>query len=127
MKISLDTNTYSGFMRGEPTLVQIVRSASIIVMPLIVIAELRAGFAAGNRRTANALNLQRFLSTPRVTVLSPDEATTYVYADLFAFLRRQGTPIPANDLWIAALVLQHNLKLCTSDAHFTRIPHLPRC
>ncbi|MGC1273365.1 MAG: type II toxin-antitoxin system VapC family toxin [Planctomycetaceae bacterium] len=127
MKISLDTNTYSGFMRGEPTLVQVVRSASLIVMPLIVIAELRAGFAAGNRKTANARNLQRFLGTPRVSVLSPDEATTYVYADLFAFLRRQGTPIPANDLWIAALVLQHNLKLCTSDAHFTRIPHLPRC
>lgn len=127
MNVALDTNAYSAFMRGEPSRISVIRSASKIFMPLFVLAELRAGFAAGNQGTANAANLQRFLGTPRVSVLAPDEETTHHYAQLFAFLRKQGTPIPANDLWIASVVLQHNLILCTSDSHFDHIPHLPKC
>lgn len=127
MNVALDTNAYSGFMRGEPGPVRVIRTASRVVLPLFVVAELRAGFAAGSRQTANANNLQRFLETPRVSVLLPDEATSHHYADVFVFLRRQGARIPANDIWIAALVLQHGLTLCTSDSHFDHLPHLPRC
>ncbi len=60
-------------------------------------------------------------------MLMPDEQTTHHYAQIFNQLRKQGTPIPASDIWIAAVTIQHNLTLCTSDAHFLHIPQLPRC
>ena len=90
MNVALDTNAYSNFMRGESSRVEVVRAASRIYMPLFTLAELRAGFAAGNQTSANSANLQRFLNTPRVEVLLPDEETTHHYAQLFASLRKQG-------------------------------------
>ena len=127
MNIALDTNAYSDFMRGEADRVQIVRTARLIYLPLIVLGELRAGFAAGNQESTNAANLQRFLNSPRVQVLSPDEQTTYHYAQLYLQLRKKSVSIPTNDLWIAALVVQHNLILCTSDSHFQHLPQIPKC
>ncbi|MEJ7595515.1 MAG: type II toxin-antitoxin system VapC family toxin [Planctomycetaceae bacterium] len=127
MKIALDTNAYSDFMRGEPNRVQILRAAGLIFLPLIVLGELRAGFAAGNQESTNAANLQRFLNSPRVSLLIPDEQTTHHYAQLYLQLRRKSVIIPTNDLWIAALVVQHNLVLCTSDAHFHQLPQIPKC
>ena len=127
MNVALDTNAYSDFMRGVPGRVSVVTSATRVFLPLFVLGELRAGFAAGSRTTSNAANLQRFLESPQVSVLLPDEATTEHYARLFAELRLAGTVIPTNDLWIAALVMQHQLVLCTSDAHFQRIPQLQLC
>lgn len=127
MNVALDTNAYSDFMRGDTGRVQIVRTARHLFLPLIVLGELRAGFAAGNQRSANAANLHRFLNSPRVTVLLPDEQTTHHYAQIYLQLRKRSLPIPTNDLWIAALVIQHHLVFCTSDAHFQHIPQLPRC
>jgi tRNA(fMet)-specific endonuclease VapC len=127
MNLALDTNAYSDFMRGDPGRVQIFRTARHLHLPLIVLGELRAGFAAGNQRSANAMNLQRFLASARVSVLLPDEQTTHHYAHLYLQLRKKSVAIPTNDLWIAALVVQHNLVLCTSDAHFQHLPQVPRC
>lgn len=127
MNVALDTNAYSDFMRGDRARVQIIRAARHIHLPLIVLGELRAGFAAGNQKSANAANLQRFLHSPRVSILLPDDQTTHHYAQLYLQLRKKGTAIPTNDLWIAALVLQHNLVLCTSDAHFQHLPQVVRC
>jgi len=127
MNLALDTNAYSDFMRGHPGRVQIIRLAHRIHLPLIVLGELRAGFAAGSQRSANAANLQRFLNSPRVSVLLPDEQTAHHYAQLHFQLRKEGVAIPTNDLWIAALVVQHDLVLCTSDAHFARLPQMVRC
>jgi predicted nucleic acid-binding protein len=107
--------------------VRVLRAAGRIHLPLIVLGELRAGFAAGRQQTANAANLQRFLTRPRVSLLSPDEHTTHHYAQLYAQLCNQGLAIPTNDLWIAALAIQHNLALCTSDRHFMHFPQLPLC
>ncbi len=126
MNIALDTNAYSDFMRGEAARVQIIRTARLIYLPLIVLGELRAGFAAGNQESTNAANLQRFLNSPRVQVLSPDEQTTHHYAQLYLQLRKKSVSIPTNDLWIAALVVQHNLILCTSDSHFQHLPQIPK-
>ena len=127
MNVALDTNAYSDFMRGEPSRVQIVRAARRLYLPLIVLGELRAGFAAGDQQSKNAANLQRFLHSPRVAVLLPDEQSTHHYAQLYLQLRRQGIAIPTNDLWIAALVVQHGLVLCTTDSHFDHLPQVPRC
>lgn len=127
MNIALDTNAYRDFMRGEPKRVEIVCMARRIHLPLIVLGELRAGFAAGNQESKNAANLQRFLNSPRVSVLLPDEQTTHHYAQIHLQLRRKGVAIPTNDLWIAALTVQHGLILCTNDAGFEHIPQMPKC
>jgi tRNA(fMet)-specific endonuclease VapC len=127
VKVALDTNAYSDFMRGDAARVEVVRTARQLFLPLIVLAELRAGFAAGSQESANAANLQRFLLSPRVSVLLPDEQTTHHYAQLFLQLRRKSVAIPTNDLWIAAMAIQNHLVLCTSDAHFQHLPQLPRC
>ena len=127
MNVALDTNAYSDFMRGRTERVRIVRAARSIALPIIVLGELRAGFAAGNQESTNAANLNRFLASPRVLVLLPDEQTAYHYAQLHLQLRNKGAPIPTNDLWIAALVVQHQLVLCTSDRHFRQLPQVVTC
>lgn len=127
MNVALDTNAYRDFMRGNPRQVEIVRTARSIFVPLIVLGELRAGFAAGDRKSTNTANLQRFLGNPRVVLLLPDEQTAHHYAQLHLQLRRRGSPIPTNDLWIASLVVQHDLVLCTSDRHFRQIPQVVTC
>jgi tRNA(fMet)-specific endonuclease VapC len=124
MKIVLDANRYSDLCRGVPEVVEQVSRAEKVYLPLIVLGELRAGFQAGLRARQNERILVRFLASPRVRLLLHDEQTTFHYANLFAQLRRQATPIPTNDLWIAALVIQHDLILLTRDAHFKHVPQL---
>lgn len=103
-----------------------MRAAATIYVPLIVVAELRAGFALGNRRAKNEALLTRFLNVERVHVIAPDEQTTRFYADVYAGLRGRGKPIPSNVLWIAALVLQHSLVLFDRDSDFDHVPQLAR-
>jgi tRNA(fMet)-specific endonuclease VapC len=124
MKLALDTNAYSGFLRGEARCVDVVRRATQIHLPVIVLGELRAGFAAGGRETENLADLGRFLASPRVSVVAADERTAEVYARVYLQLRRRGMPIPTNDLWIAAVCIQHGLALCTADAHFAHVEAL---
>lgn len=126
MRLALDTNRYTDFCRGEGEIVHAVRTCIEIAIPFVTLGELRAGFACGTRAKENAAVLTRFLNRPRVVVRYPDEGTTHHYAYLFKQLRRQGTPIPTNDLWIAALCAQHDLILGSRDAHFERLPQIPR-
>ena len=126
MKIAIDTSVYADFCRNDSVIVQPLREAERIFMPVMVLAELRAGFMAGTKALKNERHLLGFLASPRVEVLLADEQTTHHYARLFFQLRRQGTPIPTNDLWIAALVAQHDLFLCARDEHFDNLPQLPR-
>ncbi len=125
MTIALDTNAYSAEARAEPKAVALLHAANQITLPFVVLAEPRAGFAAGTAGRRNEA-LARFLGSPRVDVLYADEQTTHHYASAYAQLRRQGTPIPTNDLWIAALVVQHDLVLFTEGAHFAKIPQIAR-
>jgi len=120
----IDTNAYAGLLNGEPKTVQFLRAAQEIHLPLIVLGELLAGFAAGTRVQKNRDELARFMASPRVQVMKPDEKTAQHYADVFAALRRQGMPIPSNDLWIAALARQHRLALLSFDTHFAAVPGL---
>lgn len=126
MKIALDTNRYVDFCRGEPDVVEPVAHAEKIYLPFVVLGELRAGFRAGARARQNERHLIRFLNSRRVRLLLPDEQTTHHYANVFGQLRTQGTPIPTNDIWIAALVLQHDLLLLARDNHFDHLPQLAR-
>jgi tRNA(fMet)-specific endonuclease VapC len=125
MRVALDTNRYRDFCEGRPEVVSQLRKAEHIYLPLPVLGELRAGFVCGTLARQNEAVLNRFLAEDRVSVLCMDAATCFWYARLFKQLREQGTPIPTNDLWIAALVEQHTLLLYTRDRHFKSLPQLP--
>jgi len=126
VKLALDTNRYTDLCRGDVGVVQTVELADQVWLPFIVLGELRAGFVVGNQGPRNEAVLRRLLMRPGVGVLYADEQTTHHYASIFRQLRKQGTPIPTNDMWIAALVLQHSLVLCARDVHFDALPQLPR-
>ena len=126
MRIAIDTNRYTDFARGEPDAVAVVQRATRVYVPFVVLAELRAGFPCGSRSERNEANLTRFLATARVDVLYADDETTHHYARLFRQLRAQGTPVPTNDLWTAALAVQHGLHLFARDQTFDRLPQIPR-
>ncbi len=123
--ILLDTNAYSRYLTHSEWKWQI-QHADRIFLPLFGIAELKTGFLKGTRISENERILQQFCSSPRVSILFPDTLTASCYAEIYNQLRLQGTPIPINDVWIAALALQHGLNLCTSDSHFDHIPQLLR-
>jgi tRNA(fMet)-specific endonuclease VapC len=106
--------------------VAVVEQAEAVFLPFVVVAELRAGFAVGKRGAENERILQRFILKPGVGVLLADDQTTHFYAAAYRQVRQQGSPIPTNDLWIAALVLQHGLVLCARDRHFDHLPQLTR-
>ena len=126
MKLALDTNRYSDLCRGDVSVVETVERADEVWLPFIVVGELRAGFAVGSQGPRNEAVLRRFLMKPGVRTLYADEQTTHHYANIYRQLRNQGTPIPTNDMWIAALTLQHSLVLCARDAHFDALPQLTR-
>lgn len=126
LKVALDTNRYVDLCKGVLETVTIVEDADSVMVPFVVIGELRAGFAHGRRQAENEQILRRFLLKSGVHVLFADDQTTHHYAAVFRQLRKQGTPIPTNDMWLAALVLQHNLVLHARDKHFDHLPQLVR-
>jgi len=126
MRIALDTNRYVDLCRDTEQTVALVAEAQEVFVPFVVLGELRAGFAYGSRQIENERTLRNFLSKPTVHVALPDDQTTHQYASVFRQLKKQGTPIPTNDMWIAALVLQHNLALHSRDEHFDHLPQLVR-
>jgi tRNA(fMet)-specific endonuclease VapC len=126
VRLALDTNRYTDLCRGTEPVVQTIEFADEVCLPSIVLGELRAGFAVASQGSRNEAVLRRFLLKSGVAVLYPDEQTTHHYAAVYRQLRKQGTPIPTNDMWIAALVLQHSLVLYARDTHFDALPQLTR-
>ncbi|MEA3292038.1 MAG: type II toxin-antitoxin system VapC family toxin [Pseudomonadota bacterium] len=124
LRIALDTNRYTDLCRGDPEVAEILYTAQEIFLPFVVIAELRAGFALGRHASNNERTLQRFLAKPGVQPIFAGDATTNLYADVYSQLRKQGTPIPTNDIWIAALTVEHNLTLFSRDSHFDNLPQI---
>jgi tRNA(fMet)-specific endonuclease VapC len=117
--ILLDTNAYSELIRGDEVSRLVVNTASKVFLPLIVVAELRAGFKNGSQTERNEIILNAFLT--KAQVLLPDLETTQHYAEIHRQLRTRGRQIPTNDLWIAALALQHQMPLLTFDSHFKNV------
>jgi tRNA(fMet)-specific endonuclease VapC len=126
VKVALDTNRYVDLCRGVAGTVKLLEEAEAVLLPFVVLGELRAGFAQGRRQAENERTLRKFLIKDGVSVLFADDHTTHHYAAVFRQLRRQGTPIPTNDMWLAALVLQHNIALHARDKHFDHLPQLVR-
>ena len=124
--VVLDTNALICLFRGESEDVKhAVMGASRIVIPLTVFGEFMAGIeAAKGRRRSEADLFEEFLAVPNTAVNRPSEVAAHYYAKIFACLRRQGTPIPANDIWIAAETMEVGGRLVSLDGHFSNVPML---
>lgn len=123
-KIVLDTSAYSWLRSGHEGVLDKVASAEIVWVPTVVIGELEAGFALGRHQRENTTLLDEFLSEPFASVRPVTREVATLYGRLFATLRRGGTPIPINDVWIGAAVLECGGCLVTFDSHFEKIAGL---
>jgi len=123
-KVLIDTNIYSLAMKGDDEVVAALRKMESIGFSAISIGELLSGFKGGSRESENREELNFFLDSPRVVVHFIDESTAEFYASVLNDLRAAGTPIPTNDIWIAAVAFQHGYKLYSKDQHFNLIPGL---
>lgn len=122
--VLIDTNIYSYAMRGDSETVSVLQRAGKIAICTVSIGELLSGFKAGNRERENRKELDEFLDATRVQICYIDEDTAEFYAEILNNLREKGTPIPTNDIWIAAAAFQHSMRLFSKDQHFIKIPGL---
>jgi len=121
-KILLDTNAYVRFLRGDEQVMAYLAQADQVYMSVFVLGELYAGFKAGSKNRENRQILEKFLLKPTVTILEASTETADIFGLLAASLRKSGTTIPINDVWIAAHALETGSLLITYDDHFTMIP-----
>jgi predicted nucleic acid-binding protein len=123
-RILLDTSAYSAFRRNHAGIKQEIQEADQVVLTAIVLGELHAGFVQGTKAEKNRSELDEFLAFARVQVVDVSSETAERYALIVQSLVRAGTPIPTNDIWIAASAMQHGLRLVTTDAHYRKVPHV---
>jgi tRNA(fMet)-specific endonuclease VapC len=120
----LDTNALSAAAEREPSALEVVARAERLAIPVIVLGEFRLGIAQSRHRVSYENWLREW--TAAVSVLDIDDDTTHSYAAIGLELKKKGKPIPANDLWIAALCRQYSLPLLSRDRHFDFVSGLRR-
>lgn len=123
-RLLLDTSAYSHLMRGNKQIAKMLDEADEVFLSAVVIGELLAGFKKGGKEQDNNTILKDFLSVDTVGVLYIDDTTAERYAIIMDYLKKAGTPIPANDIWIAANAMQYGLVLLTADHHFSLLPQI---
>jgi tRNA(fMet)-specific endonuclease VapC len=120
-RVLLDTNAYSDLRRGREAVVERIRAAEEVLLSSVVAGELLYGFRVGSRFKRNLTELEAFLARPFVRFLPVTRVTADRYARIASALRRKGTPIPTNDIWIAAHAVETGADLLSSDAHFSHV------
>ena len=123
-RLVLDTSAYSHFRTGQSGVLDLLAGAAVVVVPAVVLGELQAGFVLGKRVEENRRMLAEFLDEPFVSILDVTAATGRHYGKIFAALRLAGTPIPINDVWIAAATVECGGHLLTFDNDYHRIAGL---
>ena len=123
-KILLDTNAYTALLGGDDIILGVLGRADTVFMSVIVLGELHYGFKGGSRETANRGQLDDFLQRPTVRILHATQETSDIYGTIKHNLRIAGTPIPINDVWIAAHATESGARLVTYDEHFGCVPGL---
>lgn len=120
----LDTNGLSALADGDMAVAEILNSVSRLAIPVIVLGEYRFGIAQSRHRPKYETWLQALLTECKV--LNADQQTAVEYAEVRRELKREGRPIPANDLWISAIARQHRMPLLSRDQHFDFVSGLHR-
>jgi len=123
-RVLIDTNIYIEFLRGDENINNILSSADFIAFSVISIGEILAGFKIWSDEKKYLNELDEFLYSPRLIIYDIDSETSEFYAKIHNELRIADNPIPTNDMWIAALSLQHGIKLLTNDKHFVNVAGL---
>ena len=120
-RILIDANIYSHAMVGTAEVLSELQRTGEIGISVVSIGELLSGFRAGTKEKKNRAEIGEFLDSPRVRIYLIDETTAEFYAEILSQLKKDGTPIPTNDIWNGAVALQNGLKLFTKGQHFQRI------
>jgi tRNA(fMet)-specific endonuclease VapC len=123
-RLMLDTSGISGFFRRNENILSHMEAADEFYVSPVAIGELLAGFLRGGREKQNRQLLESFMFESRATVLAIDEETSERYARIYTTLRTAGTPVPTNDIWIAASAMQHGLSILTTDRHYSQVPQV---
>lgn len=123
-KILLDTNAYTRLLRGDEGVLEVLGRADTVFVSVVVLGELYAGFKGGDRESANRAQLDEFLRRPTVRILTATQETSEIFGTIKHRLKVAGSPIPMNDVWIAAHATESGSHLVTYDAHFERVPGL---
>lgn len=122
--IIFDTNAYSNFKKGDPRIIKEIENCDKLIIASISVGELYSGFYKGDRFEDNEKELKQFLNNIYVKVIDMSINTAKIYGKIYSILVKKGTPIPTNDIWIAACAIETNSTLVTYDKHFLNIPHL---
>jgi len=120
----LDTDGLSAWWLNEASFIRHIEHADRVCVPVPALAEFRFGILKSRFREKMTTWLEDSLAT--TTVLVADDATTFRYAEIRLQLTSAGTPIPMNDLWIAAIARQHKMPLLSRDVHFDHVAGLTR-
>ena len=121
MRILLDSNAYSMLMRGHEQVAELVRRSEDVLVSVVVLGELMFGFRRGSRFDQNMADLRSFLRSPYVSLVPFGPVTADRYSRIAASLRAKGRPIPTNDIWIAAQVMESGAELVSADEHFSHV------
>lgn len=119
-RVVLDTSAYSRLRGGDEQVIESLAAADVVLVPTVVIGELEAGFRLGSRTADNRARLAEFLEEPFVVTVETTRDVASRYGQLFAELRKAGTPVPVNDIWITATTLDTGAHLITFDHDFER-------
>ena len=120
--IILDTNAYSNFKKGDKSVINAIKNSDIIFISSVVVGELYSGFYQGNKLQENEKQLIEFLENGHIKVCNISVNSAKIYGQLYSKLIKNGTPIPTNDIWIAACAIETNSTLVTFDKHFLKVP-----
>lgn len=127
MKLVLDTNIYIDFGLGTKEVVDLIATRSAeIFLPVIVVGELFYGFKKGNRGKENEKKLHHFVDKLGVTIIDVNEEVARKYSLIYSALSAKGTPIPVNDVWIAACCMNTGGTLLTRDRHFEHVEQIEK-
>jgi len=120
-KIIIDTNAYTRFLTGDEDVLDVIAAAETTYLSIFVLGGLCAGFAGGTKESKNKDVLRQFLLKPTVKILNATSETAEVFGFVKSNLRMAGTPVPINDVWIAAHGIETGSTIITYDTHFKKI------
>lgn len=120
----LDTNAVSALADGAVAIERVLTPHPFLAIPVIVVGEFRFGFLGSRHRSRYEAWFGELLDACRLLPIGPNTAKHY--ATLRHDLKRRGRPVPSNDLWIAALAVEHDLPVVSRDAHFDEMSGLRR-
>ena len=121
----IDTNILIECFQHNQSISEAISQFDRILICPAVLGEFKAGIDVNTRRgkKVKAL-LDEFLDDPAVAIVPCTDETADYYARIFRTLKDNGTPLPTNDIWIAAAALEHGAAVLSSDGHFSHVTML---